>query len=170
METLTAAETREVLDGIAGTTLATLRKTGVLEGEKIGREVRYPKEAAEALASARTAPNTPALIVRLGEPSWSEEEDRPLGWGSSEIRTEMQNADAARRWWRIANPESYVGQPLVATVAEWVVGAWLITGGRQHYGLSEFFIEADPVIRAEWIGSRVPLKRGPVVLRWPRPN
>ncbi|MBP2437249.1 hypothetical protein JOF34_001835 [Microbacterium amylolyticum] len=165
MQDLTAAEACQELGGIAGTTLATLRATGVIAGDQVGRTVRYQAADVAQLRDAPAPPAEPAWIVRLGRSRFSEVDDRWIGWDES--WSEGRKREAARQWWRIADPDRYVGQTLVATVAQWAVGAWRIApGGKIHFGLASFQVDSHPDPGA-WIGSRFPISGGPVVLHWP---
>lgn len=163
----TAAEAAHEL-GLTARALGSLREAGLVNAAPEGTALRYDRERIEELKS-RTAPpdDAPtALVVRLGVGHYDKREGRWVGWKKS--WSKERQAAAARRWWRIAQPASYKGMPLVALVGEWVVGVWNITDGRTSRGMSEFYLSsATEDQMAAYSERRIKLGRGPVVMRYP---
>lgn len=109
-----------------------------------GGATLYPAEQVEHLANLPPARiTTPAIAVRLGIPQSADDESPQLrkwrGW--SERWDTSTKADAARMWWRVADPDALIGGTLIATVAHFVVGSWIITGATVESGQVRFDIK-----------------------------
>lgn len=163
----TAAETAAEL-GLTARALGTLREVGLVSATPEGTALRYERAEVDALKRRSAPPDDAptALIVRLGVGRFDKGEKRWVGWRSG--WPDERRADAARRWWRIAQPESYTGRALVAVIGEWVVDVWSITGGRSLRGMSEFHLSnANEEQVAAYSDKRIKLGPGPVVMRFP---
>lgn len=160
--------------GVSKRTLATLTSAGFLHPRPLGTALVYdPTEvqALELLKSQRPVSNEapPAWIVRLGPPG-REDDGHPLGW----LVGREDNVDAARKYWKIADPEAAEGSALVALVGPLVVGVWNISLGILHpqlgpTGRAEFEVDDATADQVEAYSNRwLNLGRGPTTLRWPR--
>lgn len=161
----TAAEAENRL-GVSEPTRQRLARMGLLVPEQVGRKRLYSASEVDRWASAKPAPAESALIVRLGLEG-QDDDGRKIGWGADYSQDERR--EAARKWWRIAQPETLIGSPLVAAVSDWALEAWVISGALVNsWGFSEFELEEDEEVSARWRGTRLYIPNGIVgAFRWP---
>lgn len=134
-------------------------------GAKASKPYRFDRAVVDTLAED-LGPNSPALIVRMGAPG--ESNGRLIGW--SEDYSDLEKRDAASRWWRVRDPESWVGLPLLATVAEWVVGTWCIVSAKKNeFGYVEFELAESEELAKLWRHKRLKIPNGATgAIPWPR--
>lgn len=158
--------------GISKQTRQRLTAARLLNPEGGTREARYPAAQVEALRDAADAPDTDAIVVRLGPPTLVDATDEtPARWiGWNEEWPEERQQEAARRYWNLAHPEGDIGKPLIAAMADWAVAAWRITDARRNpWGATEYTLSEDPEVQGAWRLKNLHLGPGIVgAIRWPR--
>ncbi len=155
-----------------------LRRAGELpEPERVGRQYLYPRDKVDALAARTTIepPYPAAYVVRVaaktavdGDPErrWMGYSKGPYDDDTTKERDRHTRADALRGWWPVKNPEQYVGLPLVAVLATFVVQTYeILPGGTARNGRFRFEVDPlDATRSAPFDGHRLRLDRGPLSL------
>ncbi|TDT31344.1 hypothetical protein [Naumannella halotolerans] len=102
-------------------------------------------------------PHGSAFVVKVNAAGWDPE-------ASSEDKVSM-----VAGWWPCADPDAYVGRPMLVAHQSFILAAYRITGyetgyGRRRFDLEQpgresapFLLSADPVV-----GRRLPAQRGPI--------
>lgn len=171
MDVMSAGQVAEAL-ALALTDLKKLWQCGLLDRETLGRTTLYSRDQVEHLAqrpAVQLPPPEPALVIRLGPPS--DDDGRPIGWDAR--RSSEANRHAVHAWWRVRWPDQYIGHPLVAVVASFVVGVWQVGPKIQRNGSGHVAFELlDPTpdqfaryygsSSTSTIGNRLRLPPGPV--------
>lgn len=148
--------------------VGTLNKCAMLTPQRLGTALIYDEGQLRAFKKRYDEPaddTCPAWIVRLGAPDAGTSDD-PRDWtGWSEAWSADQRRQAVSCWWRVAAPDSYKGDALVAMVDRFVVGVWEIRGGRSADGYAAFELgEPTKRQRLAYADRTLKLGRGPVIL------
>lgn len=106
----------------------------------------------------------PALQVKTVPASWSEDEERFIGWHRRLPRDCIEKA--VGRWWSVRDAEQLVGAALVVTVASWVVEVMRIEGVETDRRQRAFALGAPTEAqRRTYEKVRLPPQAGALVTR-----
>lgn len=163
--------------GVAPRERAKLEKTGIITPVgAVGGATLYDARTIEQLAACADASiEPPAVAVRLGVPQSADDEWPNLDIGSpyhrawrgwSESWDEETRANAARMWWRVADPDRFRSGLLLALVAQFIVDAWRIRGATVEDGYVAFTLEQSQRDRERLRFTRLSLGRGALVKSW----
>jgi hypothetical protein len=155
--------------------VATLQKMGVLSSQPRGTARIFSEERVAELELRKPPPlNAPAAwVVRLGPPLSVTDDDgqvRQIGWRAVSNADEQDEQDEAMgRYWKIARPNSYVGEALVGVApGGFVVAVRRIVRGYSSWQGARFELEAPTPEQADaYLDRRFEAMAGPVLFHYP---
>jgi hypothetical protein len=154
--------------------LANLRDAAILSPPlEIGRQMLYPQKDILELASRKVLepPYERAYIVRVSPKQRANEPDREwLGYSAAGYSNDKdEDSDEVMRkalsgWWPVGDPDRYLGYPLVATLASFVVwAAKIVPGGDHRAGRFRFnTAPLEPVQEVKYLNHRLRLEKGAI--------
>ncbi|MBY4569029.1 hypothetical protein ACN95_03215 [Gordonia sihwensis] len=132
---------------ISGPSVDALIDSGVITGAiQVGRTRAVPADVADRLlAIPLVDKHPPILIVKVQAMRPDESDPRPWqGWNPAVAGDDPDQLEAVRKYWRVANPDNYLGERMAVTTAGFIHAIYRINGYRTHPGnLRAFDIELD---------------------------